>query len=107
MARVQGSRIIDADMRFNENVALCPFPGTRIEKRRCTRGVVAGSNCFDLWALASHDTGHAHGLTHVGIRRRPSRLTMYERIAPFSPAFRTSGRGEIRGLRRLYPCQYP
>jgi hypothetical protein len=58
-------------------------------------------NCsgkLDLQSVITHEAGHTFGLAHSDGQN----LTMYPTASFCSPAARTLGLGDIRGLRRLY-----
>ncbi|MQA84998.1 MAG: matrixin family metalloprotease [Streptosporangiales bacterium] len=61
--------------------------------RRCTRAM-------DIASVMAHETGHTFGLSHP--RGSHPSLTMNGRIPACSKAFRTLGRGDIRGIRAKY-----
>jgi hypothetical protein len=56
------------------------------------------SNKYDLQSITTHEWGHAWGLAHV----QNDNLTMHHFLPPCSPAFRTLGLGDWRGMRKLY-----
>jgi Matrixin len=81
-----GSKMVATDMRISPSkVVVLHFP------RPC-------SNRYDLQSLSTHEWGHSWGLGHV----RNDKLTMHHFLPPCSPAFRTLGLGDWRGMRKLY-----
>jgi hypothetical protein len=56
------------------------------------------SGKVDLQSVVAHEAGHTFGLDHSNGRN----LTMYFSTSLCTPALRTLGLGDIRGLRRLY-----
>jgi hypothetical protein len=57
---------------------------------------------WDLWGMAAHESGHALGLAHA-TSSRDNRLTMSPVEYLNSVRWRTLGRGDVLGLRALYP----
>ena len=82
----RGAKMVATDMRISpSSVVVLNFP------RSC-------SNKYDLQSLSTHEWGHSWGLGHVG----NNKLTMHHFLPPCSPAFRTLGLGDWRGMRKLY-----
>jgi hypothetical protein len=54
---------------------------------------------YDAESAAAHETGHSIGLGHVSSSRY---LTMYHQLCAGCTFARTLGRGDVRGLRKLY-----
>lgn len=80
--------MVEADMRLD--------PGSRTV-------LSLPSNCtdkFDVQSLATHEWGHAYGLSHPGTGH--ANLTMAHLLPPCSKAPRTLGLGDWRGMRKLY-----
>jgi hypothetical protein len=57
---------------------------------------------WDLWGMAAHESGHALGLAHA-TTSRGNQLTMSPVEYLNSVRWRTLGRGDVLGLRALYP----
>jgi hypothetical protein len=57
---------------------------------------------WDLWGMAAHESGHALGLAHA-TSSSDNRLTMSPVEYLNSVRWRTLGRGDVLGLRALYP----
>jgi hypothetical protein len=55
---------------------------------------------YDVQTAAAHETGHSIGLGHASSSRY---LTMYHQICAGCTRGRTLARGDVRGLRALYP----
>ena len=55
---------------------------------------------YDYRSIATHEFGHALGLSDLYDNPK---LTMTYSVTTGSTAFRTLGRGDILGLRALYP----
>jgi hypothetical protein len=90
-ARARNGRMTEIDIRVNSNVNWALSVST------CT--------FFDqlLEPTMTHEIGHAYGLGHVS-ESRHGRLTMSTiSDGPCSNAESTLGRGDVRGLRHLYP----
>jgi hypothetical protein len=81
--------LVEADIRFNRN-------------QRWTLNPKSGgcSRALDLAGTATHEFGHAFGLSHVSTAHK--NLTMTELLPLCSTAPRTLGRGDVKGLRALY-----
>jgi len=79
-------RMIATDMRISPSTkVVLGFPSSCTQK-------------FDLQSIATHEWGHSWGLGHV----QNSNLTMHHFLKPCSPAFRTLGLGDFRGMRTMY-----
>ena len=81
-----GGKMIATDMRISRSsLVVLQFP------RSCR-------NRYDLQSLSTHEWGHSWGLGHV----RNDHLTMHHFLPACTPAFRTLGLGDWRGMRKLY-----
>jgi hypothetical protein len=60
----------------------------------------AASGAYDYWAVATHESGHSLGLDHAA---SSSYLTMYPEMAPGDVQQRTLARGDVIGMRTIYP----
>jgi len=79
-----GGRIVETDQRY----------GSRW--RWSTRG---RAGHYDVESAAAHETGHSIGLGHTTTSRY---LTMHHQLCAGCTFARSLGRGDIRGLRKLY-----
>lgn len=61
---------------------------------------VAAPGAYDYWAVATHESGHSLGLDHAG---SSSYLTMYPQMLADDVRQRTLARGDVLGLRTIYP----
>jgi hypothetical protein len=61
---------------------------------------VAASGAYDYWAAATHESGHSLGLDHAS---SSSYLTMYPQMSPDDVRERTLARGDVLGMRTIYP----
>jgi len=59
-------------------------------------------NRWDLWSMAAHESGHAAGLGHA-TTSTDNWLTMSPLLYTNSVRWRTLGRGDVVGLRALFP----
>jgi hypothetical protein len=76
---------LEADIRFSDKV-------------KWTNSGKKGA--YDYRAVATHEAGHLIGLADL---YESPKLTMYYGVKVDSTGARTLGRGDIRGLRELYP----
>jgi hypothetical protein len=80
------NKMIAADIRLSTDPrVVTTFPEECVES-------------YDLQSLATHEWGHAWGLDHVA----NAHLTMHHLLPACSTEFRSLGRGDVRGMRRLY-----
>lgn len=82
--------LIEADVRFNTRY----YRFTDRPDEHC-------DNAYDIQAIATHEAGHIFGLGHVGAGHE--NLTMYTNSFACSTRARTLGKGDVMGLRALYP----
>lgn len=72
-----------------------------LDRDKCAIFTTDGDVYYDLFVVASHESGHALGLRHVS--------NEYQVMSPghsnCANEYRTLGRGDIKGLRTLYPNQ--
>lgn len=60
------------------------------------------SGKYDVWSVASHETGHSIGLGHVGGSGHDF-LTMYPYVQTGQIRMRDLARGDVLGMRAIYP----
>lgn len=60
----------------------------------------AAPGAYDYWAVATHESRHSLGLDHAG---SSSYLTMYPEMSPDDVRQRTLARGDVLGMRTIYP----
>lgn len=89
-----GSTYTEADQRFEQPPVVSN--GTAVWT---TNGAVAGA--FDVWNEAAHEAGHALGLGHA--LSSQYWLTMSTLAYTNSIRLRTLGKGDVLGLRAIYP----
>jgi Matrixin len=87
--------IRESDTRFDSNFSWYSGTGGVVA---CT--LAAGVSGYDVWSVATHETGHSLGLDHVP--NSPD-LTMYPFSNNCDSGPRTLGLGDVRGLNTLYP----
>lgn len=85
----RGREVRESDVKL----APVKVPWTTSPGRGCRRAM-------DIASVMAHETGHTFGLSHPN-GRHPA-LTMNARIPACSTAFRTLGRGDLRGIRAKY-----
>ena len=89
------SRVVESDIRINDDVEEVRFFVTNSLPASC-------SNRKDLEGLMTHERGHSAGLGHVSEDLYPD-LTMSEGVdITCNRGARNLGKGDIRGLRKLY-----
>lgn len=72
---------------------------TRFSNTKCfTNQNAAG--CYDYQGVQAHEAGHALGLAHAN---SSPYLTMYYQAPAGSDRARTLARGDVLGLRAIYP----
>jgi hypothetical protein len=81
-----GGKIVETDQRYDDDAR---FTNT------------GASDAYDYWAVSAHESGHSLGLDHVGSSRN---LTMYPEMIPGELLQRTLARGDVLGLRTIYPA---
>jgi Matrixin len=81
-----GGKIVETDQRYDNDA---PFTNT------------GASDAYDYWAVSAHESGHSLGLDHVGSSRN---LTMFPEMIPGDLRQRTLARGDVLGLRAIYPA---
>jgi hypothetical protein len=77
---------------------------TRIRRMAAWTTDPKGPGCtfeYDLEGLATHEFGHIAGLAHVSKRHGNQTMSVFG-LPNCSTAYRTWGKGDIRGLRALY-----
>jgi hypothetical protein len=92
----ENGHIVETDSRFEQppSIPAGTFSWS-VSSRRSERR-------WDLWGMAAHESGHALGLAHA-TSSRDNRLTMSPIEYLNSLRWRTLGRGDVLGLRALYP----
>jgi hypothetical protein len=92
----ENGHIVETDSRFEQppSIPAGTFSWSVSSGRRERR--------WDLWGMAAHESGHALGLAHA-TSSRDNRLTMSPVEYLNSVRWRTLGRGDVLGLRALYP----
>jgi hypothetical protein len=80
-----GTSIVETDQRFSTSYA---FTNT------------GAAGAYDYESVGTHETGHSIGLNHVTSSQY---LTMYTYAPLNSTEPRTLGRGDILGMRKVYP----
>lgn len=82
--------VIDADVRLQKTASWTTDP--------------KGTACFidyDLVGIASHEFGHRVGLAHVSVAHGNQSMSLFG-LPNCSKAYRTWGKGDVKGLRALY-----
>jgi hypothetical protein len=79
-------KIVETDQRYDDDTR---FTNT------------GASDAYDYWAVSAHESGHSLGLDHVGSSRN---LTMYPEMIAGELGQRTLARGDVLGLRAIYPA---
>lgn len=80
-----GSSYTETDQRFSDSAS---FTNTGV------------SNAYDYQSVATHESGHSIGLGHAN---SSSHLTMYYQSFTGTTMARTLARGDVLGMRALYP----
>jgi hypothetical protein len=92
----ENGRMVEADTRFEQPPAVPAgvFSWSVSGKREVHK--------WDLWSMAAHESGHALGLGHATTSTE-NWLTMSPIQYQNSIRWQTLGRGDVLGLRALYP----
>ncbi|MDX6718439.1 MAG: hypothetical protein QOJ63_693 [Solirubrobacteraceae bacterium] len=80
-----GGGYVETDQRYDDDSAF-------------TNAGVSGA--YDYWAVATHESGHSIGMDHAA---SSPYLTMYPEMSPGDVHQRTLARGDVIGLRTIYP----
>ncbi len=80
--------LVEADIRIDDN-------------SNWTTDLSSCNNKYDLQGIATHERGHTFGLAHVTSAHGNLTMTTFG-LPECSKAYRTWGRGDVRGLRQLY-----
>ena len=85
-----GRPVTNADVRIDEDMSWTIWPGLIICNRQ-----------WDVQGMVTHEAGHVFGLSHVSPSHGNLTMSTYG-LPDCSKAYRTWGKGDVRGLRALY-----
>lgn len=92
----ENGHLVEADSRFEQP------PSTPAGTLSWSISGKREVNRWDLWSMAAHESGHALGLNHA-TTSTDNWLTMSPVLYTNSVRWQTLGRGDVVGLRALYP----